>query len=454
MTRRELIALANPALLDHARERLLHENATIADVVNALAEIDTRKLYIELAYPSLRAFCTGYLGMSEDAAAKRIQVVRVAQEFEAIVPMLADGRLSLNAVVLLSPHLRPENAGQLLAAAAGLRRSELEQLIAERFPRADLVSLVAPVSCPPRSGVQEPACETREQHAARHVMSSPRPAVAPLSAQRFGVQFTIDEATHELLRYAQDLLGNAVPSGDVGEVFVRALAAYAAQLEKQRFGTGSRSHARRGSANARYIPTAVRSAVWKRDGGRCAFTSDGGHRCEATRALEFDHVTPVARGGGSTESNLRLLCRAHNQHAANRALGERFMEGRREGARERRDRVRHLASANGAAEAPGARPAPPVLPAPPVPLDVPGASPDANAPSPVATLPPAPAAHPDVALCLKSLGYRAPEIRDAMLRCRAVAGAPVEAQVRFALRVLAPAAGVRRSAGSVGKSPQ
>jgi 5-methylcytosine-specific restriction endonuclease McrA len=45
--------------------------------------------------------------------------------------------------------------------------------------------------------------------------------------------------------------------------------------------------------------------------------------------LEFDHIDPVACGGESTKANLRLLCRAHNQHAAERAFGAEFMERKR-----------------------------------------------------------------------------------------------------------------------------
>jgi hypothetical protein len=39
---------------------------------------------------------------------------------------------------------------------------------------------------------------------------------------------------------------------------------------------------------------------------------------------------PVARGGDATVENLRLLCRAHNQHAAERAFGADFMAEKRE----------------------------------------------------------------------------------------------------------------------------
>ena len=45
--------------------------------------------------------------------------------------------------------------------------------------------------------------------------------------------------------------------------------------------------------------------------------------------LEIDHIVPVCRGGEDSLTNLRLRCRAHNQHTAEIALGSAFMAARR-----------------------------------------------------------------------------------------------------------------------------
>ena len=51
--------------------------------------------------------------------------------------------------------------------------------------------------------------------------------------------------------------------------------------------------------------------------------------------LEFDHRVPVAQGGQGTVENVRLVCRAHNQYAAERAFGADFIHAKRRAARER-----------------------------------------------------------------------------------------------------------------------
>jgi hypothetical protein len=54
------------------------------------------------------------------------------------------------------------------------------------------------------------------------------------------------------------------------------------------------------------IPEEVRTDVWRRDGGRCV-------KCGSQRNLEFDHIIPVALGGGNTARNIQLLCEACNR---------------------------------------------------------------------------------------------------------------------------------------------
>src|SRR5688500_11163884 len=52
----------------------------------------------------------------------------------------------------------------------------------------------------------------------------------------------------------------------------------------------------------RIIPTNIKLAVWKRDGGKCTM-------CGAADELHFDHVLPFSKGGTSVkEENVQLLC--------------------------------------------------------------------------------------------------------------------------------------------------
>lgn len=367
--------LGDGALVCATRELVARDRLTTAELLAHLAEVDARRLYAPAGYDSMSAWCAGELHMSEDEAHKRIRVARAAYLHPALFPMLADGRLNLSTALALAPFLTAETATDLLAAAAGRTRAEVERLVAARFPRPDVPDLVmalgfgmaggppAPgrVGCPApeRVGGVDPLSASSHQTAGSIALAETDPddepapgrvadaahqpapgrvrtRVSALSAGRYALQCTIDQETRDLLRRAQALLGHSVAPGDMGMVLNRALALLVGRLEKRRFGTTGKPRTcsrRPGHADPRAIPAAVRRHVYERDGGRCTFVGDGGHRCESRTALEFDHVVPVARGGETTPANLRLRCRAHNQHEAERVFGREFMRERREQAR-------------------------------------------------------------------------------------------------------------------------
>jgi hypothetical protein len=112
-----------------------------------------------------------------------------------------------------------------------------------------------------------------------------------------------------------------VPSGDAADIFDRAVTLLVDQLERQRFAQTERARASKPSPeSSRHIPAAVRRAVWRRDGGCCAFVGTE-RRCGERAFLELHHVEPYAVGGAATEENIELRCRAHNMHEARLFFG-------------------------------------------------------------------------------------------------------------------------------------
>jgi hypothetical protein len=79
-------------------------------------------------------------------------------------------------------------------------------------------------------------------------------------------------------------------------------------------------------ANSRHVPAAVRRAVFIRDGGCCQWRMSSGGVCGSRTRVELDHIVPVALGGESTLSNMRLLCALHNALAARQVFGAQLMD--------------------------------------------------------------------------------------------------------------------------------
>jgi hypothetical protein len=177
------------------------------------------------------------------------------------------------------------------------------------------------------------------------VRPTPRPIVRASAPERYRVQFTIGQATHDKLREMQALLRRQVPNGDPGAIFDLALDALREKVDKARFGDRRReagSATQKGAAYemrirasadkapadgpgerspSRHIAKAVKRAVWRRDAGQCAFVARSGQRCLERSFLEFHHIQPYALDGPPTLGNISLRCRRHNAYEAEVVFG-------------------------------------------------------------------------------------------------------------------------------------
>lgn len=314
------------------------EREATAALIEHLAEFDARRLYEGAGYSSLFKYCMAVLHLSEDAVYNRIEAARAGRRYPAIIDMLGTGALSPTTVRLLARHLTCDNHAELLAAASGRGKQAVEELLAHRFPQADVAArvrrlpnggpvaaAVVPDASTPNAWPAGDACETPAAVVSGADPSvicpaappppAPRPIVRPLAPDRYEIRFTATAAMRENLRVAQDLLGHAIPTGDLAQVFERALALLVADLKRKKCAATPRPRPTRGqSEDSSYIPAEVRRAVWVRDNGCCAFIAVGGHRCGERRLLEYHHVIPRGVRGPATVENIQLRCRAHNGH--------------------------------------------------------------------------------------------------------------------------------------------
>ena len=280
-----LATLSDDELIDRVKELVAWERRASAALVRSLVELDSRKLYLREGCPSLFAYCTHVLHLSEGSAYNRIETARAARRYPEVLAALERGDVTLTAVRMLAPHFTPANHVELLTAARHRSKQQIQELIASLSPRL-------------------------------------------AAAAEIHLHLTVTLETHEKLRRAQALARHTVPDGDLGSILDRALTLLIDDLERRRFGrvASPRPGRGKGHGRGRHIPAAVRRAVSQRDAGRCAFVGRAG-RCRETAFLEFHHVRPHAVGGATTADNIELRCRAHNQHEARMFFGDMLTEG-------------------------------------------------------------------------------------------------------------------------------
>jgi len=348
MTRTDtsFIDLSDDQLVAAVKRLAATERRATAALIQSLMEFDTRRLYLGAGCSSLFTYCTQVLHLAEGAAYNRIEAARAARRCPPISEALEDGSVTLTAVRLLAPHLTAENHREVLVSARHKAKAEIERLVASLHPKPAVPAVIRKLP-EPRRAAQEasvttpviPIAQPPELVIALAAAPSPRPSVTPLAPERYKVQLTISRETHDKLRRVQALARHTIPSGDLAEIFDRALTLLLRELERRRCAeTPSPRSSRLATDGSRHVPAAVKREVWRRDDGQCAFVGTDG-RCAERGFLEFHHVQPHAAGGIATAANIQLRCRAHNGYEASRFFGS-----------ETPDRVREARSEYGASQ--------------------------------------------------------------------------------------------------------
>ena len=318
--------LSDDALLARLSVVAGRERDATVELVALLTEFLARKKRRGEGWGSVYVYCRDVLHLSEDAAYNRVAAARAVRRFPVILDQLAAGSVNVTTVKLLRPLLTPRNHLAVLAEAKHRSRKEVEAIVARLKPRPDVPSTIrklptpAPIAAPPVASAPE-----GEAPASPPVFQAlppvHRPVIAPLTPERYRLQFTVSKETHDKLRRVQDLLCREVPDGDPAAVFDRALTLLLREVEKKKLAATDKPRRPRGSKDgSRDIPAHVRRVVWKRDGGQCAFAGRDG-RCTQRRYLEWHHVQPHAYRGPATVENISLRCRAHNVYESELVFG-------------------------------------------------------------------------------------------------------------------------------------
>ena len=255
------MADALSSLSAHALSQRLHalageERALHVDFLRHLDELDRRRSFLELGYPSLWEYCLRALHLREGAAARRIGAMRVLRRFPRVEDALRDGRLCLSTMILLGPVLTAETLDDLVGRAAFKTKAEVDALVASVKPRnapadgirrlpADAPAPLTTSEAPPRSamvpesqlpaeraGAPQPVpialhrddARERPLPASGDPARQPRPPeVRAVSGDQWSLRVTLDSEARADLETLTMLLSHKIPRSDVAAVLKEAL---------------------------------------------------------------------------------------------------------------------------------------------------------------------------------------------------------------------------------------
>ena len=328
--------LSSERLLAQLFELAKRSSELEVELLEHLAEVDARRLYLREGCSSMFAYCVRVLHFAEAVAYKRISAMRAARRHPAVLPALRSGELHLTAVSLLAPQLTADNAPELIAAARYKTADEIRGMLADRKPTPDAISSIRKLPFSSVPAAKRPVQSSQATEIPRLVSDLPSSRAAdatagspkPLGNERYVIRFTANRELHAQLRELQALMRHQIPDGDLGKILARAVGIMLKKVRTQKFGKSSisRTASPKEGGASRHIPAAIRRAVAKRDAERCAFVSEAGRRCDSREFLEFHHCEPWARSRSHAIEGISLRCRAHNRYEAERDFGVNYMD--------------------------------------------------------------------------------------------------------------------------------
>lgn len=298
---------------------LRREHGALADFLVALADFDRTGSYRRLGYAHVFDHLVRELGLSEGAAHYRKVAARLVGRFPEVVEPLRDGRLCLTSILQLAKVMTDSNRGEVLPKFFHCSKQQAKQVVAEILPAAvvprrtvvtQMPDPVKSAASPIHPGEFSAMSPEPVRDPARPGADSSRTLVEPLTSSRSRIHLTVSRELVAKLRRARAGQSHVQPGATDEQVIDAALDLLLAAQEKRRAS----------------VPPKVKREVVKRDGGKCQWPVASGGVCGSMVRLEVDHVVPRGKGGPSTVSNTRILCKAHDLEAARQVYGDAHMD--------------------------------------------------------------------------------------------------------------------------------
>lgn len=300
--------LSNNDLVARLGKLVQSERKIMHLILECIAEIDARKLYLEKAYPNLYEFLIKEFGYSPSAAVRRIESARLLCEVPEVSKKIESGALNLSQL------------SQLQQAARLVQKTENRKVAPEE--KRELLSKI-------ENTTQENTELILAQELNLPVVKQNKTILHRDESVTLTVTFSKDQMV--LLEQVRDLAAHSVPEKEWAE-----LIAYLAQKEVQR-RTGQKKPTQAQKRNVALSVTVVPSEDLKervpdklnsirkpiksnirksllQEQSCCQFKDPvSGRTCGSKRFLQLDHIQSVSAGGGNERKNLQILCGQHNR---------------------------------------------------------------------------------------------------------------------------------------------
>ncbi|MBO9665785.1 MAG: HNH endonuclease [Bdellovibrio sp.] len=330
--------LSNADLLSRFGKLVQTERKITHLVLECIAEIDARKLFLDKAYPSLYEFLVQEFGYSSSAALRRIESARLLREVPEVAVKIESGALNLSQLSKVQQAVRAvqkiadrkldiEEKKELLNRIEHTTQQQTEVILCqalslpvlvenkERVHRDESVTLTITFS------KEQIAILKQAQDLVAHAVSEQNwaEAITYLAKKEIQRRTKLREATQVTtaagvrIKSDTDKSKNMATDKDIG---IRPTSAVRNEHQnsnetktQNKIQPQSLTHPGR-----KPLRTSIKKTILNHD--KCCQFKDHstGKICGSTRFLQVDHRQAVWAGGSNDLQNLEILCSQHNQH--------------------------------------------------------------------------------------------------------------------------------------------
>lgn len=280
--------LSSQDLHQKLQSLIQQERKITNEILQHIHEVDQRKLYLKMAYPSLFDYLVKAHGYSEASAMRRIDAARMMVAVPDLGQQIESGIVSLNQISKVQQAIRQAKKfhgvvvrtsvkKQILAKIQKKSARETEQILAQEFQ--------LPVS-------KNDSIKMQKDESVR-------------------LELTFTKEQMQKLEMAKRSSEHKLAKAGAGSDWASFFLFLAERVVDAKPSTQSVSKALvRPSTSA----MKVRGQIFARD-QVCQFKDPhSGKVCGSHYYLEVDHIQPRWAQGGNEPANLRVLCSAHNKY--------------------------------------------------------------------------------------------------------------------------------------------
>lgn len=333
--------LSDKILLEQTQFIAEHERGVTILALRHLREVEIRRLFVDLGYSSMYAYCIKHLKYSENKTSSRLASARLMTELPEIEEQIETGNLNITTLSKVQTFMRSEktvqhelNKDQKLALIAEcenkptrqiakdlIQRSHQPALLAEKFR---MTSVVLDDNSLSLEYTKFEALLNQEGQVMlqdfKNLYAHDLPDQANVSVLKFLLKKALQHKKKKLGIAEESTTGandKIASNTRRTELFIPAVETAAEAATKANIPRSKKYLQQR-----KVLPAAVKRFIWQRANACCEHVDPKiKTRCRSQFALQPDHIIPVALGGSDEIHNLQLLCRIHNSRRAIKTFG-------------------------------------------------------------------------------------------------------------------------------------